>query len=180
MCIVVTGVPGVGKSTVMENAAKAKNMKIVNYGTVMFEIAKSKKLVNERDEMRKLPTNVQKNIQKAAAEKIHKMGNVIVDTHATIKTPRGYLPGVPYWVLQKLKPEVVVLVETDAADIAKRRTGDGSRTRDADSKELIEEHQMMNRAVAMAYATISGATVKIIMNKEGRAKEAADELIGVL
>ena len=36
--VVVTGVPGVGKSTVM-NAAEEYGYKIVNFGTTMFEEA---------------------------------------------------------------------------------------------------------------------------------------------
>ena len=36
--VVVTGVPGVGKSTVM-NAAEDFGFKIVNFGSVMFEQA---------------------------------------------------------------------------------------------------------------------------------------------
>ena len=42
--------------------------------------------------LRKLPVDVQKRLQKQAGEKIGQMDNVIVDTHASILTPSGYLP----------------------------------------------------------------------------------------
>ena len=54
MRMVVTGVPGVGKTSVMEGVAQEKSLKIVNYGTVMFEVAKEQGLVADRDDIRKL------------------------------------------------------------------------------------------------------------------------------
>ena len=177
--IVVTGVPGIGKTTVMEKASKAKKIEIVNYGTVMFEIAKKFGIEN-RDELRKLSPKKQREIQEIAAEKIHEMGDIILDTHSTIKTLKGYLPGLPEWVLKKLKPEVIVLVEAAPQEIAKRRQKDKSRERDKEMIEEIKEHQMINRYIATAYSAISGATVKIIYNHDNKVEDAAKALISVI
>ena len=38
--IVVTGIPGVGKTTVMQKAAEGIDIKFVTFGTVMIDIAK--------------------------------------------------------------------------------------------------------------------------------------------
>ena len=80
--VVVTGVPGVGKSTVM-GAAEEYGYKIVNFGTTMFEEAQ-KEGVSDRDHMRKLAVEEQQRLQKQAGEKISGMGDVVVDTHASI------------------------------------------------------------------------------------------------
>ena len=74
------------------------------------------------------------------------MGDVIVDTHCTIKTPRGYLPGIPKWVAEALHPKQVILVEATPKEIVARRHNDPTRARDADSEEDIANHQAMNRA----------------------------------
>ena len=58
--IVVTGIPGVGKTTVMKKAAEGINVEFVTFGTIMEEIAKEMKLVKDRDEMRKLTLDQQK------------------------------------------------------------------------------------------------------------------------
>lgn len=179
MRMVVTGVPGVGKTSVMEGVAKEKNLKIVNYGTVMFEVAKAQGLIENRDEIRKLKVEQQRKIQENAAEKIHEMGDVIVDTHCTIKTHGGYYPGLPEWVLRKLEPDRILLVEATVEEIAHRRGKDKSRTRDADSQAEIEEHQMINRYVAMAYATLSGASVKIVFNHDNGLDAAIKEVLGI-
>jgi len=178
--VVVTGVPGVGKTTVMKEAAEGIDIKFVTFGTVMTDIAIEMSLVQDRDEMRKLTLEQQKELQIKTAEKVAKMDNVIVDTHATIKTPKGYMPGLPEWVIKKLNPTAIVVVEADPEEIYNRRSKDITRNRDSDSKEKIAEHQQMNRAAAMAYATLSGATVKIVFNHDNTLEDAVKNAAPVL
>jgi adenylate kinase len=173
--IVVTGIPGVGKTTVMQKAAEGLDIQFVTFGTVMIDIAKKLHLVKDRDEMRKLSLEQQKQLQIKTAEKVGKMKNVILDTHCTVKTPKGYMPGLPEWVLRKLKPTAIVIVEADPQEIFNRRAKDATRNRDPDSIEKIAEHQMMNRAAAMSYATLTGATVKIVFNHDNALDAAVKE-----
>jgi adenylate kinase len=178
--IVVTGIPGVGKTTVMKKAAEGMDIEFVTFGTVMSDIALKIGLVKDRDEMRKLTLEQQKKLQIKSAEKVAKMGNVILDTHCTVKTPKGYMPGLPEWVIKKLNPTAIVLVEADSEEIYNRRAGDPTRNRDPDTKEQIEEHQMMNRAAAMAYAALCGATVKIVFNHDNAIDDAVKQAVPVL
>jgi adenylate kinase len=173
--IVVTGIPGVGKTTVMQKAAEGMDIQFVTFGTIMIDIAKELGLVKDRDEMRKLTLDQQKQLQIKTAEKVGKMKNVILDTHCTVKTPKGYMPGLPEWVLRKLNPTAIVIVEADPQEIFNRRAKDTTRNRDPDSVEKIAEHQMMNRAAAMAYATLTGATVKIVFNHDNALDAAVKE-----
>ncbi|MEM4069670.1 MAG: AAA family ATPase, partial [Thermoplasmata archaeon] len=83
MRIVVTGVPGVGKSTIMDGVAKNIDYKIVNFGDIMLEKAREIGVKN-RDEIRKLTVDKQRELQRLAGEYIGKMDNVIVDTHMSI------------------------------------------------------------------------------------------------
>ena len=178
--IVVTGVPGVGKTTVMTAAAEAKKLKIVVFGTVMFEIAQKAHKVKSRDEMRKLPPETQKQVQRQAAREIAYLGDVIVDTHCTVKTAKGYLPGLPAWVLESLKPSVIVLVEAEPTEIFGRRARDATRDRDTENIQDIERHQELNRAAAMAYATLTGATVKVVFNHDNRVQDAIQQILPVV
>jgi len=173
--IVVTGIPGVGKTTVMQKAAEGMDIQFVTFGTVMIDIAKELGLVKDRDEMRKLTLDQQKQLQIKTAEKVGNMKNVILDTHCTVKTPKGYMPGLPEWVLRKLNPTAIVIVEADPQEIFNRRAKDTTRNRDPDSVEKIAEHQMINRAAAMAYATLTGATVKIVFNHDNALDTAVKE-----
>lgn len=186
--VVVTGVPGAGGTTITQKAMEKLseegiNYKMVNFGTVMFEVAQEENLVEDRDQMRKLDPDTQKRIQKLAGRKIAEMvkeSPVVVDTHSTIKTPKGYLPGLPVWVLNELNPDIIIVVETSGDEILIRRLNDETRNRDLETTAGIEEHQIMNRAAAMTYGVLTGATVKIIQNKNNLLDYAVEELISVL
>ncbi len=179
MILIVTGIPGTGKTTVMNKALEKYPLKFVTFGTVMFEIAKKRSLVSDRDELRKLPFSTQREIQELAAVKIKNMTNVAVDTHCTIKTKAGYLPGLPDSVLKKLSPDIIILVEATPEEIIQRRSRD-ARARDVEDKDEIMEHQLFNRIAAMNYAVMSGATVKIIQNSENKLDEAAADILDIL
>lgn len=178
--IIVTGIPGVGKTTVMQTAAQSRQLPIAVYGTVMFDVAKARGLVTDRDAMRRLPPHTQKTVQREAASRIASMGDVIVDTHCTIKTPAGYLPGLPAWVLEALQPTTIVLVEADPKEILARRQKDDTRKRDDDTLEAIAEHQETNRRFAAAYATLTGATVHVVHNRDGRVDDAIRQMLPVV
>ena len=180
MRAIVDGIPGAGKTTVLNEVIKKAGIEVINYGDVMFEMAK-KEGIKDRDGMRKLPYEKQRELQRKAAEEIAKKDNVIVDTHCTIKTPYGYLPGLPYDVLQILKPERIILIEADVEEILQRRKKDEEiRQRDKESKEEMEEHQLMNRISGMSYAVLTNATLKIVKNRQGKVEEAAEEIIKAL
>jgi adenylate kinase len=105
---------------------------------------------------------------------------LVVDTHATVRTPRGYLPGLPTWVLDELEPELILIVETAPSEIIRRRNADKSRQRDAQDTTGVQEHQEVNKAICMAYAAHTGATVKILQNPDGKLDEAVAELVATL
>jgi adenylate kinase len=187
--VIVTGIPGVGKTTVINTAVQMvrdehnEEVLILNIGTEMFEVASERGLIKDRDELRKMPTAMQREVQKLAGEAIAKKSKIaraIVDTHTLIQTKNGFLIGLPEWVARTIQPKTVVLVEADPEKIAGRRTTDESRTRDAQLTDEIDTHQRMCRAAAVSVGTLTGATVRIIKNREGKVEEAASELAATL
>jgi adenylate kinase len=184
--IVITGVPGVGKTTVVNGAleqlkGEGIEYRSLNFGTFMFDVATADGTVKDRDEMRKLDRDQQKRLQKVAAQKMAQVpGNVIIDTHCTVKTPQGFLPGLPEWVLRELQPDMVVLVETDEDQILARRLNDPTRTRDMEGSREIALHQEFNRAMAAAYAMVCGCTVAIVKNQDHLLDQAVTRMAAVL
>lgn len=187
--VIVTGVPGVGKTTVLSAALEickqsSVQVDLVNYGNIMFEEASKSGLVKARDEMRRLPVKDQVRLQLSAAESIKSMaekGNVILDTHMFINTPQGFMPGIPSWVAETLKPDSIVLLEAPPEEISARRKKDAAiRAREADEPWRITEHQLLGRSGAASIAVQTGCTVAIAHNMEGKHMEAAKVIADLL
>ena len=159
--VVLVAVPGAGKSTILKKLLeKVPGLKVVNFGDYMFEEAKKSLGISDRDEMRKKikPTDY-KGLQEKAAEEIAKVGgDLIIDTHAAIKTPYGYYPGLPSKVVEAIKPDAIVVLEFRPEDILQRRLKDlkaaegQKRIREVEAEEEVQEHQDIARELAAAAA----------------------------
>jgi adenylate kinase len=173
--IIVMGVPGAGKSTVLKSAVEA-GWKVLNYGDLMMEIAKGEG-INDRDELRKQPIEFQKRIQKKVGEYLagEKKREVILDTHCSINTPKGYLPGLPFELLGQINVERLVYITASAQEIMKRRENDKTRVRNDQDLERLVEHDQINRAYLAAYSAFSGAPAKIIVNEQGKLEQACKQ-----
>ena len=108
--IVIVGIPGVGKTSLVTRLVelirqKNKSVSVHSYGTVMLEEAK-KIGVENRDELRMLPIEKQKKLQKTAAETLSNLTDdvIFIDTHAFISTKAGFYPGLPNYVIQIIQP----------------------------------------------------------------------------
>lgn len=181
--VVVVGIPGVGKSTVVEKArAKVKDSAIVTFGTVMFEEAKKLRWIADRDQMRALPIEKQKELQTLAASKISRMkeDTVFVDTHLFIRTKEGYWPGLPFDVVRAMAPTHLLLVEASPEEIASRRAADKTRTRDSLTKEDLTAELALGRSFLAATSTLTGSPMLIVANHDGASDAAADAVVRML
>jgi len=174
--IIVMGLPGAGKSTVLKGLKT--DYKMQNYGDLMLEIEKKEFGIKDRDDMRKLPIEKQKLAQKLVAKALAKeTGKFILDTHCSVATPSGYYPGLPFEFLKGIKVDCLVLITADIAEVVKRRTEDPTRIRDVDDIAL---HDQMNKAYLAAYSAFSGAPAVVITNRQGKAEEATAKLQALL
>jgi adenylate kinase len=186
--VILTGIPGVGKTTVLNELQKLAKEKrvtltVLNYGTVMNELFEKYGRKTNRDEMRKQHISIQKKIQDEAAKILARKVRdsvTIIDTHMFIRTKTGLWSGLSDSVLLRLKPSLMVLVEAPPEEIARRRRSDTTRMRDDLTMEEVRFDIEWSRATASACAVSTGAPVKIISNEVGKQKEAAEELFKLI
>ena len=142
--VVVVGIPGVGKTSLVTKLVElitqqSKTVSVHSFGTVMLEEA-MKNGIKDRDELRKLSIDKQKELQKMAAEDIAKLQDdvVLIDTHAFISTKSGFYPGLPNYVIQIIQPTNFIAITASPDEIHDRRMKDETRNRDAISIEDIK------------------------------------------
>ena len=149
----------------------------------MLEIAKEEDLVESRDELKSMDPETNKRVQKEAAESIledSEEEDVIVETHAAIQTPYGYIPGLPEWSVKAMEPEKIIILDASAEAIYERTREDDSRNREHDKVEKIDEYRQVAREMASAGSVMTGAYLTVIENPDGQAHKAAQELLEVL
>ena len=179
----VVGIPGVGKTTVVGGIVSGfPGAKLVNFGTLMFDAARSLRLVERRDDMRKMTVERQKRLQKLAATKISQMQGkaVVVDTHLFIRTEEGFWPGLPFEVVRAMKPTHLVVIVATPEEIAGRRSADTTRYRDAVTSDGLREELALARSFLAVSSTLTGAPMLVVRNGEGKQSEAARSVIRML
>lgn len=184
--IVIVGIPGVGKTSVVNKIAEKlnqqnKSVSVHSFGTVMFEEAK-KTGVQSRDELRKLNVEQQKNLQKKAAETIANSQEdvIIIDTHAFISTKEGFYPGLPNYLIQILKPTHFIAISAKPQEIYDRRINDDTRNRDIISIGSIKKELDVQDAMLSSCSVLSGSPMKVILNDEGKVEKTADTVINAI
>ena len=181
--IVIVGIPGVGKTTVVTKVfeilnTKNKSVSVVSFGNLMFEEALQYG-IKDRDDLRKLSISQQQDLQKKAAERIAKLNDnvVIIDTHAFITTPAGFYPGLPDYVIKIIKPSNFISISARPEVIFNRRKQDETRQRDLVSIDLIKKELAVQDAMLSSCSVLSGSPLKTILNDEGKVEEAAMNVI---
>ncbi|MDC4228474.1 MAG: adenylate kinase [Nitrosopumilus sp.] len=181
--IILVGIPGVGKTTLLTTMVEIlknnkKNVSVINYGSLMFDVAKENGLT-DRDQLRKLSVSEQQRIQKIAAEQIsnRKEEVVIIDTHAFVNSPEGYYPGLPEHVLKIIKPTNFVSVSAKPEEIYNRRMKDDTRNRDKITLANIKKELDVQSGMMSACAVITGSPLRLVLNGEGKIDETADKII---
>lgn len=184
--VIIVGVPGVGKSTIITNATetllnKGTSVKTVVFGSIMFEEAK-KLGINDRDELRKLKIDVQEKLQNRAAEHISSLKDsiVFVDTHLFIKTQSGYYPGLPMNLILKMNPQKLILITANPDEILNRRKKDTTRTRDLISDDEINRDIQVSLSMISSLSILTGAPFEIIYNHDDMIDSATSQLVELL
>lgn len=184
--VIIVGIPGVGKSTIISNATEilqniGTTIRTVVFGTVMFEEAK-KLGINDRDQLRKLSIEVQQKLQAMTADYISSLNElvVVVDTHLFIKTPSGYYPGLPMNLILKINPDRLILVTADSEEILRRRKKDNTRTRDTITDEEIKRDLDVSLSMISCLSILTGAPFEIIYNHDNRIDSATSLMVELL
>lgn len=184
--VVIVGVPGVGKSTIISNATATLNKKgttlnTVVFGSVMFEEAK-KLGINDRDQIRKQTIDVQQRLQNMTADHISSLNDsiVVVDTHLFIKTQSGYYPGLPMSLILKINPERLILITANSEEILNRRKNDSTRARDLISDDEIKRDIEVSLSMISTLSILTGAPFEIIYNHDNMIDSATSLLVELL
>ena len=160
--VVVTGVPGVGKTTLCRRVSEDLGYNYVNYGDLMLDIAKSKDLASTDSEMFSLDIDTQQIIWKGAALKIKDMDRVLVDLHGVDQSSIGYILSLP---IEIMSPDIIVVIESSKDNILGRRRKD-TKERIIDTIKSLNEHMNMLRTSMAVCSALLGCNLIVLENDD--------------
>ncbi|MGZ7096256.1 MAG: AAA family ATPase [Methanobacterium sp.] len=160
--VMVTGVPGIGKTSLCRIVSKDLGYNYINYGDLMLSIAESKGLASTDPQMFSLDLEVQHEIWKDAALKIKDMDRILVDLHGVDQSSIGYIISLPIGII---KPDIIVLIESLKENILIRRKKD-FKDRIIDTIKSLKEHMYVLRIAMATYSSIFGCNFIILQNDD--------------
>jgi len=179
----VYGLSGVGKTTLLESLIDDKDILYINFGDLMFEIAKSEGKVENRDELgKKLNSEEYKRIYHKVIDWIEELifnsekKKVILDTHLILKLKFGFFVGIQKILIKKITPDYLIFIKADAKEILERRLRDKTRNRIIENEKEIEREIEIAETLSLTIAFETGAILKEVINKNGKINEAKKEI----
>ncbi len=165
---VLCGQSGVGKSTVASRVAESNpHLTVVSFGEKIFELARGEGLVDAITQLELLTPEDVSRLQIKATQQVSRLpGKVLVEMHLTVKTPAGFIAGIPKRIMNLLKPRRIVLLEADPYEVLRRRITGKEGKSEAESLKDIQEHAYFDRAAAISIAIDIGTPIKILKNTD--------------
>lgn len=160
--VVVTGVPGVGKTSLCKIVAEDLGYNYINYGDLMLSIAESKDLAYTDTEMFSLDMEIQYTIWKETALKIKNKKKVLVDLHGVDQSSIGYIVSLPIKIFE---PDIILIIEASMDNILWRRSKDAKK-RIIDSISSLDEHMHILKITMSSVSAIIGCNLKIVKNDD--------------
>ncbi len=174
--VILTGTPGAGKTSILKIVkARSKGYKVVGVGVEMLKIAneRSNKLA-DRDAIRNLSSEEIAKLRAKACERINKMtGNIVLDTHASVKKGDRYVMGFFVDELLRFKNlKALIYIDSKSHDIVLRRARDHSREREIESVEELEQQKEINLGLLATYAAHKHCPIYIVRNEQDNLEKA--------
>lgn len=160
--VVVTGVPGVGKTTLCRRVSEDLGYSYINYGDLMLDIAQSRDLASTDFEMFGLDIDTQQEIWEGAALKIKNMNRILVDLHGVDQSPIGYIISLP---IEIMSPDIIVVIESSVDNILNRRHKD-TKERIVDTIKSLKEHMNMLKISMAVCSTFLGCNLAVLENDD--------------
>lgn len=177
--VLVTGVQGVGKSTVNRLAAQALGLKGWDYADLMMQVGPG---IRHKDDLQYIAWSdriqIYRKVEKLLAE-LFSPGDgtdtcVLLENHLSILDAVG-IHTFPHEDARRYNPVGLVVVEASPEAVLERRRADRRRNRYIGSVAEVTEQQQINHREAAMIGELVGIPITTVTNSERT--QAAQQLV---
>lgn len=175
--IMVTGLPGVGKTTLTSHSQiQEMEIRVVSFGKEMVGLGKTQKLIKNEKDIESLEFDKRVTLQIETAEKILSITDlpVIIDGHLIVDTPAGIIPGLPQDCISKLSLKAIIQLTAPDDEIIRRREGRSKKyslLREWTNVERVKQNKFLLSEACLYYALLSDASFEVVENPKGFLEE---------
>jgi len=180
--IMLTGVPGVGKTTVSQHPLIADmGVTVKNYGQIMFSLGKQKGIVSVFKDLDTLTIDQRVELQADAARKIAEDTSaiaVVIDGHLIVDTASGFVPGLPLDCISTLDLTSIIMLWAEPKEVVTRRSNHVdkySMLKQWSDSERVKTHQKVVFQVSVQYSILSHASFDVQNNRQNKVDETVKE-----
>ncbi|MGH3752003.1 MAG: AAA family ATPase [Pseudonocardiaceae bacterium] len=184
--VLVTGVQGVGKSTVTRLAAQALGLEGWDYADLMMQVEPA---IRHKDDLRFIAWGDRVEIYRKVDELLAELfwpGDgrdvcILFENHLSIIDEVG-IRTFPHEDIRRYNSIGLVIVEAPPGDVLERRRTDQQRNRHVGSLAEIAEQQRVNRREAELIGRLTDMPLAIVANnsREQAARQLADWIAVVM
>lgn len=152
--VIVTGVSGVGKSSLLNKVAKRVPIQVLSAGRLILdEINRRQNRTVSYDDLRTLDIAANQEALGAAFERVQDPNSdmTVLDAHVVVDTPNGVIP-IDAAVFQKVRAALMVFLEIEPEKLFKNRQSDLLRNRPLRDIKTLGRQQIEAKASAKAIA----------------------------
>ncbi len=184
--VMVTGVPGIGKTTITRNILIPSEYEVINFGDLMFKIGRREKRLKRKIELGSLNLQERKLLQMKAAEKIGKESKyspIIIDGHLVVDSKIGFVPGLPKDCLSLLHLNSIILLFAKFADVVKRRQNVSDKykvLKNWDQENRISVHHDVLFNYCLQYSFLYHSSFELLENPQDEIDETTKEMVEIV
>lgn len=166
--IMVTGVPGVGKSSVCRHLRMPPTINALDFGQLMYSEGRREGILTGRDDLHHLGLNDRMMLQRKVVETVRSRSDdttVVVDGHLLVDTDAGFVAGFPADQIEIVDLHAIAVLIADPKDVLTRREKRGDFTsRPVPNLVHVRVHQDLTLNAALFYALQHRVRIVVIPN----------------
>jgi len=176
--ILLTGAPGVGKSTITRSIeTRISPMTRIGFGDLIFEVKKQLGTIENYEQLRATPDkSIPINYVSLAAEVLlnrvtllRHATNIILDSHAVVNDYFGFRIVPEINDFERVKIDAVIVVHAPF-EIVEQRVIREPKGRNPISKHSFEKHQTMQDAVAIHFSLLAKCPMYVVETDDDLSK----------